>query len=120
MAGNIRQSRLRTTLRRTVNAAPVFAALGDETRLLLLERLARGGPLSISNLTEDTRVTRQAITKHLHVLASAGLARSSRQGREQQWELEGAALERALQQLETIANQWDRALARLKTHIERE
>jgi DNA-binding transcriptional ArsR family regulator len=98
----------------------VFAALGDDTRLLLLERLARGGPLSITSLTEHTCVTRQAVTKHLHVLASAGLARSSRHGREQRWELEGAALERVLQQLETITNQWDRALARLKTHIELE
>jgi DNA-binding transcriptional ArsR family regulator len=119
VAGNIRQSRSRTTLRRTASSAPVFAALGDKTRLLLLERLARGGPLSITSLTEHTRVTRQAITKHLHVLASAGLARSSRHGREQLWELEGEALERARQQLGTIANQWDCALSRLKAHVER-
>jgi DNA-binding transcriptional ArsR family regulator len=119
VAGNIRHSRSRTTLRRTASSAPVFAALGDETRLLLLERLARGGPLSITSLTEHTHVTRQAITKHLHVLASAGLARSSRHGRQQLWEIENAALERVRQQLELISNQWDRALSRLKAHVER-
>jgi DNA-binding transcriptional ArsR family regulator len=119
VAGNIRQSRWRTTLRRSSSPAPVFAALGDKTRLLLLERLARGGPLSITSLTEHTRVTRQAITKHLHVLASAGLARSSRHGRQQLWELENAALERARQQLASISSQWDRALSRLKAHVER-
>ncbi len=105
--------------RKPTSAAPVFSALGDETRLLLLERLARGGPLSITSLTEHARVTRQAITKHLHVLASAGLARSSRHGREQLWELEGTALEHAQQQLQQISDQWDRALTRLKAHVER-
>jgi DNA-binding transcriptional ArsR family regulator len=107
-------------LRRTPNPAPVFAALGDETRLRLLERLSSGGPLSITRLTSGTRVTRQAITKHLHVLAGAGLVRCSRQGREQLWELTGEPLREARQQLDMIANQWDRALLRLKAHLEEE
>jgi DNA-binding transcriptional ArsR family regulator len=104
-------------LRRTPNPAPVFAALGDELRLRLLERLASSGPLSITRLTSGTRVTRQAITKHLHVLASAGLVRCSRQGREQLWELTGEPLREARQQLDLIAHQWDRALQRLKAHL---
>ena len=69
-------------------AAPVFAALGDATRLRLVARLCAGGPLSIARLSEGAGVTRQAITKHLHALADAGLARHSRRGRERIWELE--------------------------------
>jgi DNA-binding transcriptional ArsR family regulator len=107
-------------LRKTPNPAPIFAALGDEMRLRLLERLSTGGPLSITRLTSGTRVTRQAITKHLHVLAAAGLVRCSRQGREQLWELTGEPLREARQQLDLIANHWDRALLRLKAHVEEE
>jgi DNA-binding transcriptional ArsR family regulator len=105
-------------LRRTADAAPLFAALGDDVRLRLLERLAAGVPLSITRLTAGTRVTRQAITKHLHVLAEAGLVRGSRHGREQLWELEGDQLHEARRQLDVIAHQWDRALLRLKAHVE--
>ena len=68
-------------------AAPVFAALGDETRLRLVSRLCAGGPASIARLTAASSVTRQAITKHLQVLAGAGLVRSTRRGRERVWEL---------------------------------
>lgn len=122
MAGNTRRTRSGTTLRapnaRKIQAAPVFAALGDELRLRLLERLAADGRLSITRLTAGTRVTRQAITKHLHVLADAGLVRCSRRGREQLWELTGEPLREARRQLEVIANQWDRALLRLKAHVE--
>src|SRR3954469_22363016 len=75
--------------------APVFAALGDATRLHLVARLATEGPLSIARLVSGTEVTRQGITKHLHVLADAGLARGKRQGREQLWQLEPARLEMA-------------------------
>jgi len=118
MAGNSRPSRSRTTLRATADPAPLFAALGDGVRLRLLRRLASDGPLSITRLTTGTRVTRQAITKHLHVLAGAGLVRGSRSGREQLWQLQGEQLLQAREQLDIIAGQWDRALLRLKAHVE--
>jgi DNA-binding transcriptional ArsR family regulator len=101
-------------------AAPVFAALGDETRLRLVSRLGTEGPLSIARLTRGTAVTRQAVTKHLQVLASAGLARGSRQGRERLWELEAAPLQEARRCLDLISEQWDEALARLKASVERD
>ncbi len=117
MAGNTRQNRLRTTLRKTHNAASTFSALGDNLRLLLLNRLAGSGPLSITRLTAGTDVTRQAVTKHLRVLAAAGLVRCSRHGREQLWQLDGEALRQAREQLDMVARQWDRALQRLKDHL---
>jgi DNA-binding transcriptional ArsR family regulator len=99
-------------------SAPVFAALGDETRLRLVARLGREGPLSIARLTDGSDVTRQAVTKHLRVLAEAGLARGVRQGREQVWQLEAAQLEEARGWLARIAQRWDDALSRLKAVVE--
>jgi DNA-binding transcriptional ArsR family regulator len=106
------------TARRTPEAATVFAALGDTTRLRLVARLSTGGPMSITRLTSDTAVTRQAVTKHLHVLAGAGLARSSRLGRESVWQLEPQPIDHARQYLDGIAAQWDEALDRLKKFVE--
>jgi DNA-binding transcriptional ArsR family regulator len=100
------------------NTAPVFAALGDHTRLRLVARLGREGPLSISRLTDGTDVTRQAVAKHLRVLADVGLARGQRQGREQLWQLEAAPLEEARRSLERISQRWDEALQRLKAAVE--
>jgi DNA-binding transcriptional ArsR family regulator len=100
-------------------AAPVFAALGDETRLRLVARLCGEGPQSISRLTAGTGVTRQAVTKHLQVLAGAGLARSARLGRESIWELEPERLEEARRCLDRISAQWDEALGRLQALVER-
>lgn len=99
-------------------SAPVFAALGDETRLLLVRRLCSGGPLSIARLTEGTTVSRQAITKHLEVLKRAGLVRSSRRGRERIWRLEPEQLDEARQWLDVISAQWDAALERLRLAVE--
>jgi DNA-binding transcriptional ArsR family regulator len=99
-------------------AAPVFAALGDETRLALVARLCEGGPLSITRLSSGSDVTRQAITKHLNVLASAGLVRDIRSGRERIWELEPERLEEARHCLGLISKQWDEALDRLKKLVE--
>jgi DNA-binding transcriptional ArsR family regulator len=102
-------------------AVPVFAALGDQTRLRLVARLARlgrDGPLSISRLSEGTGVTRQAVSKHLRVLASAGLAHGSRQGREQLWQLDPSPLAEARRSLELISHRWDQALVRLKAALE--
>ncbi len=98
--------------------APVFAALGDETRLRLVAALCAGGALSIAQLTAGTQITRQAVTKHLQVLAAAGLVRDLKSGRERLWQFEPAQLERAQHSLEQISQQWDRALARLKRMVE--
>ena len=99
-------------------SAPVFAALGDETRLQIVARLCAEGPLSITRLSEGAGVTRQAITKHLNARSSAGLARNVRTGREQIWELETRKLEMARRCLDHISNQWDVALGRLKAFVE--
>ena len=99
-------------------AAPVFAALGDETRLGIVTRLCTEGPLSITRLTAGGAITRQAVTKHLHVLAQAGLAHSSQLGRERIWELEPRPLLTARECLRQISAQWDDALARLQRFVE--
>ena len=99
-------------------SAPVFAALGDPTRLRLVARLCADGPLSITRLSEDVDVTRQAVTKHLVALEGAGLARARREGREQIWELETRRLALARQTLEQISGQWDSAMARLRALVE--
>jgi DNA-binding transcriptional ArsR family regulator len=104
--------------RKTGTPAPVFAALGDENRLRLLARLSRGEPMSISRLTEGSGITRQGVTKHLRVLAGAGLVRSSRQGKESLWRLERRRLEEARRSLELISRQWDESLSNLKLFVE--
>ncbi|MCA1999473.1 MAG: metalloregulator ArsR/SmtB family transcription factor [Hyphomicrobiales bacterium] len=95
-----------------------FAALGDPTRLGILVQLSDGAPRSIARLTEATDLTRQAVTKHLAVLAEAGIVRASRRGRETLFELEPAPLAAARQYLDAIAAQWEAALGRLKSFIE--
>ncbi len=100
------------------DAAPVFAALGETTRLRLVSRLCTEGPLSIARLSEGTGVTRQAITKHLHTLADAGVVRGTRSGRERIWELETKRLEKARRVLDQISGQWDAAIARLRVFVE--
>jgi len=98
--------------------APVFAALGDETRLYLVSSLSAGGPMSIVALTVGSGVTRQAVTKHLQVLLHAGVVRLQRFGRETRWELDREPLDAARESLDQIAAQWDLALGRLKTFVE--
>ena len=100
------------------NSAPVFAALGDATRLRLVLRLCDGGPTSITKLTEGTEVTRQAITKHLGVMKAAGLVHTKRQGRESIWELDRKRLLEARHYLDLISKQWDEALDRLRAFVE--
>jgi DNA-binding transcriptional ArsR family regulator len=99
-------------------SAPIFAALGDGTRLRLVSRLCAGGPMSIARLTAGTHVTRQAVTKHLLVLAGAGLVRGRRQGRQRLWELEPRQLEAARRYLDVISQRWDDTLGRLKAALE--
>jgi DNA-binding transcriptional ArsR family regulator len=101
-----------------IHAAPLFAALGDETRLDLLDRLGAGGPQSITRLTSGSRVTRQAITKHLHILAEAGLVHDTQRGRERIWTIEPERVDEARRYLDHIERQWDEALERLKTFVE--
>jgi DNA-binding transcriptional ArsR family regulator len=102
------------------NTAPVFAALGDETRLRLVAALSSGGARSIAQLNPGTAISRQAVTKHLQVLADAGLVRDVRAGRERLWELAPGRLADAQRSLELIAQQWDRALRRLQNAVERD
>jgi DNA-binding transcriptional ArsR family regulator len=101
-------------------SASVFSALGDKTRLDLVARLCSGGPLSIARLTAGADITRQAITKHLNILAGVGLVRDIRVGRERLWEVETRQLEEARHCLERISSQWDDALAHLKFAVEGE
>jgi DNA-binding transcriptional ArsR family regulator len=98
--------------------ASVFAALGDETRLSVLAKLSGGEPQSIARLTAGTKLTRQAVTKHLRMLEGAGVVRSVRQGRESLFELEPRPLDDARAYLDEVSRQWDDALARLKAHVE--
>jgi DNA-binding transcriptional ArsR family regulator len=100
------------------SAAPLFAALGDEMRLALLERLSAGAPLSIARLTAGLGITRQAVTKHLAVLAGAGFIRDARRGRERLWALDPARLAEAREKLDQISRQWDMALSRLQQFVE--
>ncbi len=95
-------------------SAPVFAALGDQTRLELISRLSAGSALSISRLTEGTDVTRQAITKHLRVLQQAGLVTEIRSGRETLFSLEPKRITEAHRALDMISKHWDAALERLR------
>ncbi len=100
-------------------AAPVFAALGETTRLRLVARFCTEGPLSIARLSEGAGVTRQAITKHLQTLAHVGVVHGTRSGRERIWELEPKRLEKARRCLDQISAQWDAAIGRLQAFVEK-
>lgn len=100
------------------DAAPVFAALGDATRLKVVARLSAEGPLSITRLADGTDVSRQAVTKHLQVLASAGLVTGARDGRENVWTLERRGLQDARRTLDAISREWDGTLERLRAYVE--
>ena len=102
------------------HAAPLFAALGDATRLQIVARLCSGGPSSIMRLASGARVSRQAVTKHLYALEHAGIARSARAGRERIWELRPQRLSEARRYLDQISDQWDAALGRLQAFVERD
>jgi DNA-binding transcriptional ArsR family regulator len=98
--------------------APIFAALGDRTRLALLDKLGDGQARSIAALSTDTALTRQAITKHLHVLQDAGLVTSLRVGRESRFAARREALDEARAYLDGVSRQWDETLERLKAFVE--
>lgn len=101
-----------------LGSAALFAALGDDMRLRLIARLCKEGSASISTLTAGSGVTRQAITKHLRMMQSSGLVRSTRRGRERLWQLNQRRLQDARRYLEIISRQWDDALARLRNFVE--
>lgn len=98
--------------------ASVFAALGDPTRLKLVALLCAGGAFSIAQLTANTNITRQAVTKHLQVLADAGVVRDTKTGRERLWQLDPAQIDEAKRTLEVIGRQWESTLGKLKTFAE--
>jgi DNA-binding transcriptional ArsR family regulator len=107
-----------TSAAQLAEAAPVFAALGDATRLGIVARLCLDGPQSIVRLTDGANVTRQAVTKHLHALAEAGLVRGAREGRERIWEIDPRRLSAATRFLEQISKQWDDTIERLRAFVE--
>lgn len=98
--------------------APVFAALGDATRLRLVALLCAGGALSITQLTAATDLSRQGVTKHLQVLSGAGLVHDVKVGRERRWQFSPTRLDEARASLEHIGRQWDDALLRLQALVE--
>ena len=108
----------RRTDRGLTGAALLFAALGDPTRLTLVRQLSNGGPASISTLAETQSMTRQGVTKHLHVLAEAGVIDGSRRGREQVWTLNPRRLAEGRRHIDVIAAGWVEALDRLKLLLE--
>ena len=110
--------RRKATAAQLTAAAPVFAALGDATRLRLVARLCADGPQSIASLSEDAGVSRQAVTKHLHALGDAGLVRDAWRGRERIFELEPRRLQIARRCLDHIADEWDDVLRRLQAFVE--
>ncbi len=98
--------------------APLFAALGDPTRLSVLSRLAAGRPQSISEITAGTKLTRQAVTRHLCVLADVGVVRAEKSGRESLYRLSPDGLEPARRYLDAVSRSWDEAIERLKAMVE--
>jgi DNA-binding transcriptional ArsR family regulator len=98
--------------------APAFSALGEETRLSLVAKLCGGQPCSISQLTKGSKLTRQAITKHLRVLESVGMVHSVRTGRENRFEFNPEPMEEMKKYLDLVSEQWDQALSRLRTFVE--
>jgi DNA-binding transcriptional ArsR family regulator len=98
--------------------APVFAALGDETRLSLVAKLCGSQPQSISQLADGSKLTRQAITKHLRVLENAGIVRGARSGRESLFAFQPQPVENVRAYLDRVSEQWEHALTRLRSFVE--
>lgn len=98
--------------------AAVFAALGEPTRIGLLDRLGDGVPRSIARLAEGMPISRQALSKHLRVLEGAGLASATRDGRQTLYRIDPSGLLVAEAWIGDISRQWDSAIDRLKRHVE--
>jgi DNA-binding transcriptional ArsR family regulator len=110
--------RRRSKAAKARSRAPAFAALGDKTRLSLVAKLCGGQSYSISQLTEGSRLTRQAITKHLHVLEEAGFVRCVHTGRESLFKFDPQPIGEIKEYLDFVSGQWDQALSRLKSFVE--
>jgi DNA-binding transcriptional ArsR family regulator len=113
-----RRAGIRSASHATADPAPIFAALGDATRLRLVARLSDGQARSITQLTDGLGLTRQGVTKHLRVLQEAGLVSSIRVGRESQFAFAPEPVAQARSYLDAVSLQWDEALARLKYFVE--
>ena len=113
-----REPGLPAVVQRSEALANIFAALGDPTRLKLVAVLCAGGAFSIAQLTANTQISRQGVTKHLQVLADAGVVRDVKLGRERLWQLEPAQIAEAKRTLGLIGKEWEIALGRLKTFAE--
>ena len=98
--------------------APVFDALGDANRLRIIVRLCDLGPSSTSQVISVIPVTRQAASKHLQLLESAGLVTSTRRGRERIWTVQTEPLARASDYLTQLSRRWDAAVDRLRAYVE--
>ena len=98
--------------------ASVFSALGDPTRLALVAKLSTGDPRSIAQLTTGSRLTRQAITKHLRVMEHAKLVRCTHSGRETLFTFNPKPLLELSEYIALVSAQWDQALLRLQTFVE--
>jgi DNA-binding transcriptional ArsR family regulator len=109
----------RSQLARQEIYAPIFAALGNETRLALVTKLSEGEPRSIAQLTEGTDLSRQAVTKHLRMLEGARIVRSVRTGRESLFELDPAPIRAVREYADVVSQQWDDALGRLQAFVEK-
>jgi DNA-binding transcriptional ArsR family regulator len=108
---NAQEARLRTTV-------PIFAALGDPIRLAMVSRLCAVGPLPTIRLKQATSVSRQAVTKHLHMLEHAGIVTSERIGRDRLWRIQTRRLTEVRRYLDKISAQWDATLERLRKFVE--
>jgi DNA-binding transcriptional ArsR family regulator len=112
-------SKKRIDHRQLTQAALLFAALGDPTRLALLQQLSHRGPASVSTLAERfPGVTRQAVSKHLHVLSSAGVIDGTYEGRQHVWSVNAGRLEDGRRHIDLVARRWDDALTRFKAYVE--
>ena len=118
MSGTISQTRHSVRAMRPREHARLFAALGDATRLALVTKLAFGQPRSISQLTKGSKLTRQAISKHLRILASVGMVQSIKRGREKRFELKPQPIEAIKKYLDFVSEQWDQTLSQLKSFVE--
>jgi DNA-binding transcriptional ArsR family regulator len=107
----------KTSIKLNDNAI-IFAALGNKIRLKLLIKLADGQSYSIAQLTENSQLTRQAITKHLVILEDAKVVTSLRTGRESLYKFAPEPLEKIKDYLNFVSKQWDQALSRLKSFVE--
>ena len=96
----------------------VFMAVADTTRRSILERLLTEGALSVTTLTEELPISRQAVPKHLDVLERAGLVVKRVDGRERLHEIHAAPLRAMDDWLAPYSAAWDDRLERLRTRLE--